>query len=378
MISFSCRTANRRFRAALIFWAAVTLLCPFRAAGDKLKAVVVLDVTSSFAESAFSVLSGHIADLAVDLVAERVTSVSTDLQERNTYFGNTSASLQADVVFFWDFSDPGRVALYVAMPKLGTTLIRNIDAVDETIASRFEITAVVIRGILTAMLSGGEIGVHVSHALDAPGSAENRACSPTESKTGSKPAEAPLTRPEDRQRPVFGVQASYGIAWVSGELLPVHHFQPALRISIRSADLFVAYRGTMPITKETEVLALALTPHAAVLGFALSLHRKNFVFKLGAAVLLDAMSVESISKIDAVGKTSDSTDFRAIAQPSVTVEWYPLSSAAYFVFSVSPDFYIFQNAFYIQDDQGEKIPFLRLWPVSPFVRIGIGFNLQIH
>lgn len=356
------------------------------AGAERLNAVVVLDTTSPEAERIFTVLQSHTADLAVDLQAERSTALTADLRALNRYFKTAAQTYQADIVFFADFSDSDQVVLYVSMPKLGTTLIRNIDAQNENVESRIEITAVVIRGILAAMMSGAEIGVHVSATAPAftkemtQGSIDR----PSDLSKSIEPQDRTKKADPKTDKRTWGgaraaVQAAYGIGFVSGQTPPVPHFQALIRLSIKSMGIFFSYRGTFPFGKEDEVLSLVLTPHPLEIGFWSGFRKKNVFFRLGAALLLDPLSVKATPKTEYAAAEADFVDLRFAVSPQVAIDWY-LTPEAYVTIAVCADFFIFQNAYYVEqagtpaEQEGDSTVFLRLWPVSPMVQLGIGFG----
>ena len=314
----------------------------------------------------FAVLQGHTADLPVELTTETLPGLSTDLKALNRYFRTAAEQNLADIIFFSDFSDAGQVVLYVSMPKLGTTLIRNIDAANETLESRFEITAVVIRGILTVMIEGGEIGVHMSEPPP-----------PVPAPTALQPP--PPTETEKSPDKLFVedvrlvLESSVGLGWISEDTSLVQSFRGALRVPIKTMGIFAGYSGTLPADKEDDLLYLELTSHPIELGFWASFQKKNLVIRLGASFVFDILTVTSIPKADAVERETRSTSYRLAAAPFISADWY-IAPRAFLSLALVAHINLYQNAFYIQEDD-VRTEYLSLWPVMPMVQLGFGLGV---
>lgn len=352
------RFSESRIAAAFFFETFLILgtqlsTAPAYASAEHLKALVIVNPTVPEEEAAFSVLKSHTSDLSVDLKAERVTELSTELKALDRYLKTAAESGRADIVMFCDFSDESSVVLYVSMPKLGTTLIRNIDAKNETVESRLEITAAVIRGILTTMAAGGEIGIHSDEHRAAP----NAAASPD---------------PNEKKVKKVGLGTSYGIGIASDETSPAQSIRSSVRLSAETIGVFVAYRTTLPLSKEDETLSLELCPHPVETGVWFSLKAGKTFFRLGAALVFDPITTKVIPKKQIAENKSNKTNFRFAISPLIAVESY-LVPHAFIRFSISADIFIYQDDFFVT--QGEnKTAFFGFWPVSPLFQIGFGFD----
>ena len=367
---------NLRFLSAALFCICVQLVdtTPARAQASArpLKVTVLLeapdvegDIAPPVTAGSFAVLQGHTADLPVELTADTLPGLSSDLKALNHYFKTAAEQNLADIIFYSDFSDASQVVLYVAMPKLGTTLIRNIDAANETLESRFEITAVVIRGILTVMIEGGEIGVHMAEPPPPPAPV---AVEPPPSPDVKKCPE------EGRNNEVrLVLESAVGLGWMSEETSLVQSFRGALRIPIKSMGIFAGYSGTLPVDKDDDLLFLQLTPHPIEFGFWASFQKKNLVIRLGASFVFDILTVTAIPKTDAEERETRSTNYRIAVAPFISADWY-IAPRAFLSLALVAHINLYQNAFYIQEGDVQS-EYLSLWPVMPMVQLGFGLGV---
>ena len=324
------------------------------------------DTAPPVTDGSLTVIKGHTGDLPVELTAETLPDLSSDLKALNRYFKSAAEQDLADIIFFSDFSDANQVVLYVSMPKLGTTLIRNIDAANETLESRFEITAVVIRGILTVMIEGGEIGVHVSEPPPPPSP-------PTAANPA--PIEAEKCLEEDRftKEARLVLESSVGFGWMSEQTSLLQSFRGALRVPVKNMGIFAGYSGTLPVSKDDDLLFLQLTPHPIELGFWASFQKRNFVIRLGTSFVFDILTVTAIPKTDAVERETRSTDYRVAAAPFISVDWY-IAPRAFLCLALVAHINLYQNAFYIKEGD-TQFEYLSLWPVMPMVQVGFGLGV---
>jgi hypothetical protein len=310
------RRTNRLWQTGFFgLCCALVAVLPRTAAADTFKVAMLVSSASEEGEAAAAAIRSHLSDLPVELVIEKTEGISFDVVKLHAVVQEIASRVQSRVVFFADFRDPDRTVLFVSIPKVGTTLIRHIDCEDETLSSRYEATAVIIRGILISMLGGGEIGIHVPPAppQDAvkaqPEVGAQKATKPVPPKAGEAKKDSEIQAAKEKAALVstrtsrFHIDTSYtlGLRFSDRELM-TH----ALRIGLlgfvgKRAFLFAAYRFTLPFSNrfsseikyreatETVNLLLTVSLHPIEIGAGTRWQWKTVDLHLGAALMVDVI-----------------------------------------------------------------------------------------
>ena len=366
----------RLFNHAILLFLLLVLLMvfsvPFSAsakAKSPLRAVMMLKTAPEMSETTTLALKGYLADLAVDLLVESSENVPHDFDAQYVYFAELASERKADIVFYIDFSAATYATLYVCLPESGTTLIRHIDCSEETPEGRFEVVGVIIRGLLAAMSTGGEIGIHIPEVAEPPTPVQENT-----PESDSVDRDACVSGPVSARPLVrFGVKAGYGLGIASRDIPVVHNFRLAVGAKISVLRIFAAYRVTMPMNKEDEQVSLSLYPHPISLGVGYEKSFSKWTVLLGLEGIVDPLSWKIVPKSDTALPETGHLTIRGTVTPFFLADW-TLSTQTSLYLGVSLDIYVYQPTYNLRVD-GQAVPFLSLWTFSPFVQIGVGFGL---
>ena len=396
---------------------------PRTAPADTFKVAMLVSSASEEGEAAAAAIQSHLSDLPVELVIEKTEGISFDVVKLHTIVQEIAARVQSRVVFFADFRDPNRTVLFVSIPKVGTTLIRHIDCQDETLISRYEATAVIIRGILVAMLGGGEIGIHVppvppkDTVKEQPETAAPKETKPTSPKAGAKKKASETESSEgeaagtSRRASRFQVETSYtlGLRFSDQELMTHALRIGFLRFVGKGAFLFAAYRFTLPFNdilepnfnfahtgedgqEDTDTIivryGLTVALHPIEVGAGMRWQWGAVDLHLGAALMVDVISWRSIL----ISRESDSSGISVDADPSPRAEvgWrmglslhtavgWRITDATTFYLAFLADFLAYKKDFKVSigvsDNSPSKWTLSKLNFINPGVQVGLRFTL---
>ncbi len=345
----------------------------------QLKAVMIISNASEVDTDASDAVQGYLADLPVSLVVVSSGRLTSDLYTLEALAQEVADEHDAKVVFAADFAHQNRVLLYVSLPGVGTTLIRNIDCTDETVDSRFEAVAVIIRGILSAMVKGGEIGIH--EPPPPPETTPEPAAEPPppekEADSASNTAKGTDSAAAQESDPRVDISTAYLLTILSDDVLMVH----ALRVSPtmylgKWFRLFAAYRFTLPAVLKEQLLEIDIAPHPVELGLGFSKRWERIMFEGAAALVIDPMKCTSSPGMPGVTPAEGKITVRLGISPSLTVG-LPITRRSLFFLAVSADIYFYQPVFKVREtaDNTTRTVF-KLWIASPGVHLGFRFTLM--
>jgi hypothetical protein len=341
---------------------------------EVLRAVMIISHASTVDTNASDAVQGYLADLPVDLVVESSSQLTSDLYMLEALALGFAERHGAKVVFAADFAHQNRVLLYVSLPRVGTTMLRSIDCTDESVESRYEAVSMVIRGILQAMVKGGEIGVHEPAPLpEIKQDASTAKVEPDEKETlppeESNPVPSP---PPPPPRPWLGLTTACTLSMLSSEFLAVFGIRTGiLGIINEHLRVFAAYRFTLPFKKVSDNLALDVYLHPVELGATLEWQIKDLSIATGGALLLDPVSWRVTPRTGNARERPDTIALRVGVAPHFSFGWL-ITNAAVFFLSVSCEIYIYQQKF--KYDVGEqRTSLIDLWRLNPLLQAGLKF-----
>lgn len=388
---------------ALIGGGALGGLVPSPAEAQESSFRVALLVAEAEAEGAGAeaAIQSHLVDLPVDLVIERASGLAFEGVQLHSVAQDIAARLQSKAVFVADFRDPARIVLVVSIPKVGTTLIRHIDCAEETLSSRYEAAAVMIRGILVAMLGGGEIGIHAPPSppspveepdaappeeAPAPESPSETAPAKDESEPEPKPVAPPVSPNETPSR--FSAAAAYLMGFrFSEEQLMFHAIRFGVSATVfRQLRLHLAYRFTLPFNYDVSIIGvdgpssflLQVSPHPIEVGGGWAWMRDAVSLRLGLAFVTDIVSWQSTHFSGPlpsnVGPSVEDRGVRLAITPMASLGWVVSGSMVlYGAFSL--DILLLRPRFQGYDPGGQLRTLSTARMFNPGVHLGVRFSV---
>jgi len=172
-------------------------------------------------ETLATAVEAQIGDLPVRLAVERTAELPPTLPAQVTVAAEIAERLSAGTVFWLDVSIPDRVFVYLSERGGSRVLMRAVDAAGE--AERVESVALIVRGLVEAILGGGTIGI----ALPPP-----------------PPPPPPLPEPPaPPDRHWLGLQLAYALDFFSPEATLLQGLDAGLLFHVHENwSLFAAYR----------------------------------------------------------------------------------------------------------------------------------------
>jgi hypothetical protein len=219
---------------------------------------VVALVLSAEGGAATDALAGavqaQVSDLPVRLVVERTAGFPPTLPAQVAMAAEIAARVAAGTVFWLDVSVPDRVFIFLAEPGGSRVLVRAVDATEE--AERVESVAVIVRGLVQAVLDGGTIGI----APPAP--------PPPEPPAASLPAEpAVVPPPPAPARAWLGLQLAYEADFFTDQITALHGLAAGLVFHLQENwSVFAAYRILGPAEVSGGGIDLDVSRHPMELG----------------------------------------------------------------------------------------------------------------
>ncbi|MBI5501070.1 MAG: hypothetical protein HY907_12565 [Deltaproteobacteria bacterium] len=205
--------------------------------------VLVLSGECGAADVLAAAVRAQSSDLPVRLVVDRPARFPGSLPDQVAAAADVAARESAVSVFWFDVSRPERVFVYLAESAGSRVLVRAIEAREE--AERVEASAVIVRGLIQAVLGGGTIGI----APPTPG---------PEASAGSAAAPA---------RSWLGLRLAYEADFFSSEVTASHGLAAGLAFHVdENWSVFVAYRIQPTVEVSGGGIALEVARHPVELG----------------------------------------------------------------------------------------------------------------
>ena len=341
----------------------------------KLKAIMVLKPDGELAVKT-DVLKGHLADLPVEFIVITPETIPPDYPALYDYFRTLAQEHGARIVFLAQFIAENEANLYVSLPDTGTTLVRHIRlAEEESSESQFELVAVIVRGIMTAMTSGGEIGVHIPE-VPAPIEKETPGVAPeAEPPLKTEPLTCPECDTSPNAKPsMFSFRAGYGVGIASREFPWLNNFSIALSGRFNLFCVYLGYRVVLPLVSRSTTLDMPVFFHPISVGVGVQIPVDAFElqFTLAPTVNIVTWDISSRNE-DTYGRKNRNEIWFALT-PTAMMSWNFTHQASFYL-AVSLDVYLRKSSFAINPvDAPEAETFLKLWWVSPLVQIGMRFG----
>ena len=357
------------FLSLSIVWSLVSAIS---AAAESLNAVMIVDTPDAAAKNAETVLRGNLADLSVALTIESLSEAPQTFDELYRVFSTRARASRADVVFLVDMDASSYATVYISLPQTGTTLVRHVEFTDETPEGRYEMVAVIVRGILTAMSTGGEIGVYIPDVPPPANEVDEEASNRGSQTDAAAGAETRQSTEGNSAVNMVMVRAAYGLSVAAEETSVVHHFRLAVGGDLRYVAMFAAYRFTLPFGSENDDVALSLTPHPVSVGAAGIIRFSKGRFLMGLEGIIDPLSLKVTPKSEQTAAENDNA-IRVAVSPFVMMDWHVARCASIYA-AASFDVYVYQPVFKVREEE-EPVKFLSLYRFSPFFHIGMGFGV---
>lgn len=343
----------------------------------ELKVVMVLKPDSELAAK-IDVLKGHLADLPVEFIVITPEIIPHDYPELYDYFRTLALEYKAKIVFLAQFDDENDANLYVTLPDTGTTLVRHLTlAKEESPEGRYEFVAVIVRGIVTAMTNGGEIGIHIS---DVPKPVEEADTDANASQTPVKPTKTESPSCPERETgsdatlSMFTLRVGYGAGIASEKYPLVHNFNIALFGRFNLVSVFVGYRVVMPIVSRNTNFDMSIFFHPIWAGIGVRIPLGEFELQFNLAPVVNIVTWDIASASESIAKRDDRKEVWFALSPTIIVDWN-FSHQASLYLAVSLDVYLKYSSFAVLSvERLKKATFLELWRTSPLIQIGLQFG----
>jgi hypothetical protein len=210
------------------------------------------------AESAIAVaLRAQLVDLPVHLhVEDRNLADQGALPAQLEAVAELVATHDAELVVWFELDERDHLYLFLSEGGKGRTLVRELPRTGQSETGRAASAAVIVRGVIEALVGGGQLGVERFETVETLPPAPPEAV----------PEKAPETK-RARPRVVLDLAAAYGIEGFSTRV-PVAHavvIGPDLWIG-RNALVALRFRGTIPTTVTGSGVELELHRYPIELG----------------------------------------------------------------------------------------------------------------
>lgn len=213
-------------------------------------------------------LRAQLVDLPVELIVEQVEAVPESLPAQRALASTVATDAGVDLVVWFQLDQSDRLYLFISEQGRERTLVRELPADGRSAAGRAASAALIVRGVVAALVEGGHLGVvpQFTEAVDEEAEPEPKA--PVETPSEVEPSE-PEPEPEEEPRfaPRFQIAAAYQAEGYSPQI-PVSHavvvgldtwFGKNLRLDLR-------FRGTMPLRVSTDEIELDVQRYPIALG----------------------------------------------------------------------------------------------------------------
>ncbi|MBI4917481.1 MAG: hypothetical protein HY825_16700 [Acidobacteria bacterium] len=219
-------------------------------AGPPVVALVVGGGADPVVDVLASAVQAQVGDLPVRLVVERPAELPATMPQQVALAAEVAVRVGAASVFWFDVSLPNRVFVYFAERSGSRVLMRAVGAGGE--AERVESAAVIVRGLVQAMLAGGTIGMELPPGPPAVPPVE------VPPPVGTSPAVEPRW---------LGLQLGYAVDFFSARPNVLHGLDAGLAFRLHANwSLFAAYRVLSDAEVSGGGLELRVTRHPFVFG----------------------------------------------------------------------------------------------------------------
>ncbi|MBN1770848.1 MAG: hypothetical protein JXB32_06300 [Deltaproteobacteria bacterium] len=322
--------------------------------------MIVPRSNAGVSERAVEAARAQLADLPVEIEVVWVETMTPGLREQLGVIRVLAAERGAGIAFWVDLESADEVMVYVAEPGGGRVLARAIDTGGQPEESRYEITALILRATIEALVQGGEIGVRMPELPDV--------VSPPVIRPVPAPPVAPP--PPVEAVPVLELSGAYAPALQDDGLSVVHAGRLALTWRPAAwAGVFAACRLVAPFERENEQVVLSFEPHPFEIGFGVRWTWGDWRLDLSGALVNDVVSWSAQPRRDTVETRSPSWRWVVALAPEVAVRWSPLGNYALFA-GLGMDFVLNDGPSVVDTPLGPATV-VEPWPVRPFLRLGV-------
>ncbi|MBI5489343.1 MAG: hypothetical protein HY905_18565 [Deltaproteobacteria bacterium] len=351
-------------------------------ADDADRPVVVLLVTADDEMEASAILDpvrAELGDLPVDVAIERMAQFPSTLPAQVSLAAEVAGRRAAAMVFWFDVSVPGQVFVYLAEPGGSRILVRTVAAA-ETV-ERVGSAAVIVRGLVEAILGGGTIGIQSVAAPAEPASPEQPPRALPVDPIASVPAMVPpadisISAPVGPE-PVpawLGLQLGYGLDFFSDQAKLLHGLDAGLLFHVHpNWSLFATYRILFDAEISGAGMDLDVTRHPGQVG--VRFHWTLGDWDVGGSIsgVLDYVTAEAASRSPALASLAPDPawlgGFGFLAHVSYRI------AGSFRVFLDEGLDVLVNRVEYVVDQGAQRTILFRSWNASPRLLLGLGVDL---
>ena len=309
---------------------------------------------------------GQLIDLPVSLHVEWVDVLEVNPQMQLDLTERIRAQRRVDVVVWAYTSSPDTALMFIAEADSDTSLLRIVRFEGD---SRLETLAMVLRGVITAFLEGGQIGISVQVPVsESPNTEPEPLLEPK-----PKPKQNPILQPPDLPSKLTELAISYLGSYhaASSRYLNGARVQLSL-VPAKWIEAFFAYRIQIPYQGADKLASIRISPHPFEVGTAGIWRFKSLFVGVGAAFIADKVtwSVKPLTS-DVYKLGAESRWIFAIA-PYFCEGFKPNHSTRIFI-SLGVDLDLYRWNFVVKTDFSDQI-LVKRDAARPWFSVGAAFS----
>jgi hypothetical protein len=318
------------------------------------------------ANTLLGAVQAQLGDLPVQLSIERSAEFPATLPDQVGVAADVAARLSATTVFWFDVSIPEQIFVYLAERGGSRVLVRAVDATGEV--ERLESTAVIVRGLVQAVLEGGTIGIQSPPASPPP--------QPTPPAPGESPAASPVPEPAMPvpARSWLGLQLAYAVDFFSDQVTVVQGVAAGLLFHVDpNWSLFAAYRVLTDADASGGGVDLSVSRHPMELGVRFRWPLGDW--DLGASFfgVADYLTRETVSRSSGMAVVGNNSAWLG-GIGLVLHTSYRIAGSFRVFLDGGIDALVNRVEYVVQTSDGQSVV-LRSWYVCPTLLLGLSVDL---
>lgn len=338
-------------------------------AGPRERWTIVLLVADAAASDPMSVaVAAQLVDLPVALELVPVGALPSSLAAQHELARVVARERGAALVLWFELSAADHLYLYLSEQERATTLVRELAVDGASPAGRAASAAVIVRGVVDALVRGGHLGVEfVEVELPAPPVAP--AGSPVAEAEDEAPAPAPSPEPTALE---LALAAAYAPELFSDTAPVMHALAVGVELWIRDLVLVnLRYRATFPVTIDAGDAEFELARFPLEFGVRGAGRRGKWDLGGGFVYVLDILERSGRTKEPGVVVSPDERWVRSAIGPVAQAGWRPHPRVRLWL-DVGLDMY-FRPLSHLGADGETSL--LRQYPFRPRAQFGLAVVL---
>jgi hypothetical protein len=265
-------------------------------------------------------IRAQLVDLPVELVVVSIDALPGSLPRQHELARSVSVDHGAELVLWFELAAEERLYLYLSEQERASTLMRELSVAGESAAGRAASVAVIVRGVVDALVQGGHLGVEFEEVaaraeeVEAPAEREIIAEPPGEDGDAIEVPRRTLVE--------VALTAAYGIERFSDAAPAAHAI--VLGIDLWLAELLLIdlrYRATFPVRIDDGAARFEITRYPTQLGLRGAGHKGAWDFGGGIVFVLDVIERRGTALIPGVVVSEDRRWVRSAIGPVLQAGW---------------------------------------------------------